>query len=100
MEPSVERVPRFEISIGCLDQVGVPPVLSDTEIRAPKPAEKPYKKHDTKALFMLVKPNGAKLWRFKYAIAGVPKGISLGIYPDVSLKRARGKRDDARGDWS
>jgi Arm DNA-binding domain len=84
--------------LGYLDEVRAPPVLSDTEIRALKAAEKPYKKHDTKALFMLVKPNGAKLWRFKYAIAGVPRGISLGIYPDVSLKRAREKRDDARGD--
>jgi hypothetical protein len=78
-------------------------LLERPALEPPKPVElefarDTYKKHDTKALFMLVKPNGAKLWRFKYAIAGVPKGISLGIYPDVSLKRAREKRDDARGD--
>lgn len=88
--------PVLGYPLGYLDQIGVPLVLTETAIRALKSAEKPYKKHDTKALFMLVKPNGAKLWRFKYAIAGVPKGISLGIYPDVSLKRAREKRDDAR----
>ena len=45
---------------------------------------------------MLVTPAGGRLWRFKYRHAGVEKLLTLGAYPDVSLKRAREKRDDAR----
>jgi integrase len=37
-----------------------------------------------------------RLWRSKYRHAGVEKLLTLGAYPDVSLKRAREKRDDAR----
>lgn len=35
-------------------------------------------------------------WRFKYRVRGVEKLLTLGAYPDLSLKRAREKRDDAR----
>jgi len=70
--------------------------LTELAIRAAKPQGKPYKVYDEKGLFLLVKPNGARLWRFKYAHAGVEKLLSLGAYPDVPLKRARAKRDEAR----
>jgi integrase len=70
--------------------------LTELQIRAAKPAEKPYKLYDERGLFMLVTPAGGRLWRFKYRHAGVEKLLTLGGYPDVSLKRAREKRDDAR----
>jgi integrase len=70
--------------------------LTELAIRAAKPQAKPYKVYDEKGLFLLVKPNGARLWRFKYAHAGVEKLLSLGSYPEVPLKRARAKRDEAR----
>jgi integrase len=70
--------------------------LTEVAIRAAKPQLKPYKLYDEKGLFLLVKPNGARLWRFKYAHAGLEKLISLGAYPEVPLKRARTKRDEAR----
>jgi integrase len=35
-------------------------------------------------------------WRFKYRIDGREKLISLGIYPDVPLKLARDRREEAR----
>ena len=44
----------------------------------------------------MVTPAGGRLWRFRYWIAGVEKLLILGVYPDVSLKRARKKRDEAR----
>jgi integrase len=44
----------------------------------------------------LIKANGSRLWRLRYEFEGVEKGISLGIYPDVSLKQARARRDAAR----
>src|SRR5579863_2028855 len=70
--------------------------LTELAIRSAKPQPKPYKLFDEKGLFLLVRSNGARLWRFKYFISGVEKLLSLGAYPDVSLKRARDKRDQAR----
>ena len=70
--------------------------LTELQIRAAKPAEKPYKLYDEKGLFLLVKPSGGRLWRFKYSYSGVEKLLSLGAYPEVPLKRARAKRDEAR----
>jgi integrase len=72
------------------------PPLSDPAIRSAKPKDKPYKLFDERGLFLLVRPNGARLWRFKYSIAGREKLISFGDYRDVPLKRAREKRDEAR----
>jgi integrase len=72
------------------------PPLTDARIRAAQPRETPYKLFDERGLFLLVKPNGSRLWRLKYAIAGREKLISLGDYRDVPLKRARDKRDEAR----
>jgi integrase len=71
-------------------------MLTETRIRAAKPAAKPYKVFDERGLFMLVKPNGNPCWHFKYRFEGREKLISLGTYPNVPLKRAREKRDDAR----
>lgn len=70
--------------------------LTELEIRAAKAKPKAYKVYDEKGLFLLVKPSGARLWRFKYVYAGVEKLLSFGPYPEVPLKRARAKRDEAR----
>jgi hypothetical protein len=35
-------------------------------------------------------------WRFKYRIDGVEKRVSPGVYPDITLKRARERCQDAR----
>lgn len=70
--------------------------LNDTAIRAAKPTEKPYKITDEKGLFLLVNPNGSKYWRLKFRVGGKEKLLSFGTYPDVGLKDARNKRDEAR----
>ncbi len=71
--------------------------LTDTAIRKAKHGEKPYKLADDKGLFLLVgvKP-GALYWRVKYRFAGKEKLLALGVYPEISLKDARRKRDEAR----
>jgi len=51
-----------------------------------KPAEKPYKLFDERGLFMPVTRSGGRFWRFRYRIGGVEKLLTLGAYPDVSLK--------------
>jgi integrase len=50
----------------------------------------------TAALYLLVLPSGAKVWRFKYHFQGKEKLVSLGHYPAVSLKDARDKAAEAR----
>lgn len=45
---------------------------------------------------MFVKPNGALLWRLNYRVDGREKLLSVGMYPEVSLKIARERREDAR----
>lgn len=73
------------------------PPLSETRIKSakPHPEGRQYKVYDERGLYLLVTPGG-RWWRFKYRLGGREKGISLGTYPDVSLKRAREKRDEAR----
>lgn len=71
-------------------------MLRDTEIKAFKPAEKPYKKSDGGGLFLLVETNGSKLWRLSYRFHGKQKTLSGGPYPIVSLVAARQWREEAR----
>jgi integrase len=71
-------------------------MLTETRIRAAKPRDKAYKLFDERGLYLLVSPDGGRWWRFRYALQGREKGISLGVYPDVPLKSARERRDEAR----
>lgn len=71
-------------------------MLTDTAVKAAKPQAKPYKLSDERGLFLLVTPAGGKWWRLKYRVGGKEKLLSLGTYPDVGLKEARTRRDDAR----
>ncbi|MFT3905624.1 MAG: integrase arm-type DNA-binding domain-containing protein [Steroidobacteraceae bacterium] len=70
--------------------------LTDAAIKAAKPKEKPYKLSDGKGLFLLVTPKGGRWWRLRYAHGGKEKLLSLGTYPEISLSRARARRDEAR----
>jgi integrase len=71
-------------------------MLTDTAIRNAKPRELPYKLGDSRGLYLLVTPSGGKWWRFDYRFGGKRKSLSMGTYPDVALKEARGRRDSAR----
>jgi integrase len=70
--------------------------LTDLRIRAEKPGEKPRKLADGGGLYLLINPSGGKWWRLKYRYGGKEKLLSLGTYPEVSLREARERRDDAR----
>jgi integrase len=70
--------------------------LTDTSIRKAKPGAKPIRLFDGGGLYLEVAPSGGKWWRLKYRHTGKEKRISLGVYPDVSLKKARARRDEAR----
>jgi integrase len=70
--------------------------LTVAAIQAAKPRQKPYKLFDQGGLFLLVHPNGGRYWRLKYRMHGREKLLALGTFPDVSLAKARARRDDAR----
>jgi hypothetical protein len=70
--------------------------LSDSQVRDTKAKENSYKLFDGFGLYLLVTPSGGKLWRVKYRFDGKEKTLSLGPYPQVSLKDARAKREAAR----
>lgn len=70
--------------------------LSDSKVRTAKPRDKDYKLADEKGMYLLVKKDGAKYWRFKYRLDGKEKLMALGVYPDTTLANARNKRDQAR----
>ena len=70
--------------------------LTDTAIRSAKPQNKPIKLSDGGGLYLEVAPSGGKWWRLKYRIDGKEKRISLGTYPDITLKEARLKHAETR----
>jgi integrase len=70
--------------------------LTDVAIRSAKPQAKPFKLFDSGGLHLLITPTGGTWWRWKYRFAGKEKALSFGVYPDVTLKSARERRDAAR----
>jgi integrase len=78
--------------------------LTDAAIRSAKPGitpsgkptDKPYKLADAAGLYLEVTPKGGKYWRLKYRFDGKEKRLAFGVYPEVTLKEAREKRDEAR----
>ncbi|MFB0584097.1 integrase domain-containing protein [Aeromonas salmonicida] len=72
--------------------------LTDSKLRAAKPAEKEYNLGDGSGLSLRVRPDGVRLWLFNYyrPVDKKRANISFGPYPDVSLAAARQKRSDAR----
>jgi integrase len=70
--------------------------LTETQAKKAKPRERAYKLADSEGLFLLVQPNGTKLWRMKYRIAGKEKLLSFGAYPALGIAAARDKRKAAK----
>ena len=70
--------------------------LTDSIARNAKPAAKTIRIFDHDGLYLEVSPRGGKWWRLKYRYAGKEKRVSLGVYPEVNLKRARARTIEAR----
>lgn len=66
--------------------------LINTQIKEARPRDKDYKLSDGGGMYLLVKKNGYKYWRIDYRFRGKRKTLSLGVYPEISLKEAREKR--------
>lgn len=70
--------------------------LTDLQIKRITPTNKDQWFSDEKGLRLLVKRNGSRYWRLNYRFGGKQKTLALGVYPEVTLKEARNKRDEAR----
>ncbi|WP_196061505.1 MULTISPECIES: integrase arm-type DNA-binding domain-containing protein [unclassified Serratia (in: enterobacteria)] len=60
--------------------------ISDVVIRNTKPQDKPFKLSDSAGLYLLVKPNGSKLWCLKYRYRGKEAGrwcLSCRLISDI-----------------
>jgi Arm DNA-binding domain len=67
--------------------------LTDVRVRNAKPRTKPYKLSDGGGMYVLVKPDGGRYWRFDYRFAGKRLTLSIGVYPTVTLSNARASRE-------
>jgi hypothetical protein len=47
-------------------------------------------------LYLLVRPNGGRYWRYNYRFRGKYNTLALGIKPDVSFEEARARHQSAR----
>ena len=70
--------------------------LKELEARHAARRGKDYKLADGEGLYLLVRANGSKLWRFKYRFAGKEKLLAFGAYPAVGLVEARLRRAEAK----
>ena len=70
--------------------------ISQKAIDAAKPDTKAYRLYDSGGLYLEIAPSGGRWWRFKYRFGGKYKLLSLGVYPAVTLAKARSKRNAFR----
>jgi integrase len=71
-------------------------VLTDIAVKNAKPGPKLIRLKDERGLYLEISPQGGKWWRLRYWIDSKENRLSLGVYPEVSLKDARERRDEAR----
>lgn len=71
-------------------------LLTDAALRRAKPTDKLQRLRDGDGLYLLLRPDGKRWWRFDYRREGKDKTLSLGVYPDVSLARARQRAAEIR----
>ena len=68
--------------------------LTDVKCKNASAKNKTYKLYDSNGLYLEIAADGKKFWRYRFKISGRESRVSVGRYPDVSLKDARKKRDE------
>jgi integrase len=71
-------------------------MLTDTQLRNVRPSDSPRRLSDGGGLYLQIDPSGGRYWRFNYRFGGKQKTLALGVYPDVSLAKARSRLQQAR----
>ena len=70
--------------------------LSNKTCKAASAEGKAKKLSDGGGMFLHITPKGGKYWRLKYRFNKKEKLLALGVYPRVTLKEARIKREAAK----
>lgn len=68
--------------------------LTDAAIKALKPRAIRYYVSDGRGLYLEIFPTGRRAWRYRYRLNGKAEKVTIGKYPDLTLKAARQKRDE------
>jgi integrase len=71
-------------------------MLTYIQINSAKQRAKAWNLSDSQGLFLVIQPNGSKLWRFRYRFLDKQKTLHLGGWPTISLAEARVRRDEAK----
>ncbi|MGW9997068.1 Arm domain-containing DNA-binding protein [Pantoea piersonii] len=64
-------------------------MLTDTQCRSVRPKEKLYRLNDFNGLYLEVKLNGKKAWRYRFKLNGKSSMFALGEYPAIKLASKR-----------
>ena len=70
--------------------------LTATAVKKTNPSTKPKKLSDGGGLYLLIQPNGSRYWRYDYRFSGKRKTLAIGVYPEITLKKARERHQEAR----
>lgn len=71
-------------------------MLTETQVAQAKARLKHYKLADSSGLYLFVYSSGGKAWRYDYVLDGRKETLTLGMYPDLSLAKARERHAEAR----
>jgi integrase len=71
-------------------------MLTDAQLRSLKPTAASRRVSDGGGLYIQLDPNGGRYWRYNYRFDGKQKTLALGVFPDVSLAKARARHQAAR----
>ena len=70
--------------------------LSNEEVKNARRRTNTYRLADGDNLYLTILPSGSKVWQFRYRVNGRGQTLSIGKYPDVTLKAARDAAENAR----
>ena len=75
--------------------ITLPGKLTAVEVKQAKPRTRIYKLSDGYGLYLEIRPNGSKYWRLAYRFQKKQKTLALGVYPVITLEKAREKTLEA-----
>src|ERR1035438_167656 len=90
MSPDASMSPNYDLETLKRGKMA----LTDAQIKALKPKASRYLVSDGRGLSLDVLPSGKMSWLYRYRRNASNEKVTLGRYPDLTLKAARTKRDD------
>ncbi len=79
-----------------MSRITLPGKLTAVKVKQAKPRNRTYKLSDGHGLYLEIRSNGSKYWRLAYRFQTKQKTLALGVYPVVTLEKAREKTLEAK----